>query len=339
MLIDAGSAGERDAGRIVAVARQAGLSQIDVMLVTHYDGDHVGGVKDVSDRIPIKTFVDHGPRVTPAGAPEPTPQQMANQSRGDGVYAGAVASGRHIEVNAGDKVPVKGMDVVVVSSKGHVITKPVGDGGAKNALCSSYTPHPIDTTENINSIGTVISAFGRFRMLDLGDLTWNTEHDLVCPNNLLGSIDLYLTTHHGLARSGLPALVEAIAPRVVMMNNGPRKGGSVEVWDTLRKIRSVQNIWQLHYSMPRPISASFEEKADPGGPAYNTSDQLIANVDQVPAPPAPPAGQAPGQGRGPQPPPHTPSYFVKVSVRPDGSFTVTNSRNGFTKDYKAGAKR
>jgi competence protein ComEC len=338
MLIDAGSAGERDAGRIVAVAKQAGLSQIDYMLVTHYDGDHVGGVKDVSDRIPIKNFVDHGPRVNPVGGPEMTPQQMAIQSRGDGVYSGVVANGHHIEVNPGDKVPVKGMDVVVVSSKGHVITKPLAGGGAKNSLCSSYTPHPIDTTENINSVGTVISAFGAFRMLDLGDLTWNTEHDLVCPNNLLGTIDVYLTTHHGLARSGVPALVEAIAPRVVLMNNGPRKGSSVEVWDTLRKTRSIQDIWQLHYSMQRPPSASFEEKSDPGGPAYNTSEQLIANVDQVPAPPAPPAGQAQGQGRGSQPPPHTPAYFLKVSVRPDGSFTVTNSRNGFTKDYKVRAR-
>src|SRR5438067_45786 len=102
MLIDAGSAGERDAGRIVAVAKQAGLSQIDYMLVTHYDGDHVGGVKDVSDRIPIKNFVDHGPRVNPVGAPELTPQQMANQSRADGVYTGVVANGHHIEENPGD---------------------------------------------------------------------------------------------------------------------------------------------------------------------------------------------------------------------------------------------
>src|SRR5204863_6042892 len=141
-----------------------------------------------------------------------------------------------------------------------------------------------------------------------GDLTWNTEHDLVCPNNLLGTIDVYLTTHHGLARSGVPALVEAIAPRVVLMNNGPRKGSSAEVWDTLRKTRSIQDIWQLHYSMQRPLSANFEENSDPGGPAYNTSEQLIANVDQVPAPSVPAPGQAPGQGRGPQPPPHTPAY-------------------------------
>src|SRR5204862_2990260 len=124
---------------------------------------------------------------------------------------------------------------------------------------------PPDTTENYNSLGMVISAFGRFRMLDLGDLTWNLEHNLVCPNNLLGTIDVYLTTHHGLARSGPPALLGAIAPRVAVMNNGSRKGGAVETWDTLRKTKSIQDVWQLHYSEQRPASTNFEEGADPGG--------------------------------------------------------------------------
>jgi competence protein ComEC len=340
MLVDAGSAGERDAGRIVATAKQAGLKQIDYLVVTHFDGDHVGGVKDVADQIPVKNFVDHGPRVNPAGAPTPTAQQQANTDRGDAAYGGAVAKGHHIEVNPGDKVPIKGMDVQVVSSKGKVITKPLAGGGAKNALCADYAPHPIDTTENINSVGMVIGLSDRFRMLDLGDLTWNTEHDLACPNNLIGSIDVYLTTHHGLARSGVPALVEAIAPRVVLMNNGPRKGGSVEVWDTLRKTKSVEDVWQLHYSVQRPISANFEEQGEPGGPSYNTPEQFIANLDVPPLPPPAPAGQQPGPGgRGPQPPPHSPAYVVKVSVRPDGSFTVVNSRNGFSKEYKARPKR
>ena len=266
LLVDAGTPGERDAGRIVAVAKQAGLTQIDYLVVTHYDGDHVGGVKDVADRIPVKNFVDHGPRVNPDGAPAPTPQQQANLDRTDGAYASAVATGRHIVVKPGDKIPIKGLDVDVVSGAGKVITKSLPGGGAPNALCRDYAAHPVDTTENINSVGMVIGAFGRFRMLDLGDLTWNTEHNLACPNNLIGTVDVYLTTHHGLARSGVPALVEAIAPRVAVMNNGARKGGSVEVWDTLRKTKSIQDVWQLHYSEQRPISANFEEKAEPGGP-------------------------------------------------------------------------
>ena len=68
-------------------------------------------------------------------------------------------------------------------------------------------------------------AFGRFRMLDLGDLTWNKEQELVCPNNLLGTVDVYLTTHHGAATVGTRrVIVHALKPRVAIMNNGPKKG-------------------------------------------------------------------------------------------------------------------
>ncbi len=320
LLVDAGSAGERDAGRIVATAKQAGLTQLDYLVVTHYDGDHVGGVKDVSDRLPIRTFIDHGPRVSPAGAAPPTPQQQTNFDRVDAAYAEARATGRHVEVKAGDKVPIQGLDVQIVSSGGQVITTPVAGAGASNPLCRDFVSHPLDTSENINSVGMVISAFGRFRMLDLGDLTWNTEHDLVCPNNLLGTMDVYLTTHHGLARSGPPVLVHAIGPRVAVMNNGPRKGGSADTWDTLKSTPSLEDIWQLHYSVQRPPTAVFEEKREPGGPALNSPEQLIANLDETT-------------------PAHTPAYFLKISVRQDGSFLVLNPRNGYSKEYKARLKR
>src|SRR5262245_45040808 len=175
LLVDAGSPGDRDADRIAATAKQAGLSRIDYLIVTHYDGDHVGGVKDLSARLPIRNFVDHGSRVLPAGASPPTPQAQANLDRVDAAYAEARAKGRHIEVKAGDKVPVAGLDVQIVSSQGHVLTKPLPGAGAPNSSCGAFTPHERDTTENINSAGMVIGAFGRFRMLDLGDLTWNTE--------------------------------------------------------------------------------------------------------------------------------------------------------------------
>src|SRR5260221_7089086 len=234
LLVDAGSAGERDADRIAATAKQAGVTRIDYLVVTHYDGDHVGGVKDVADRLPIRAFVDHGARIPPPGAPALTPDAQANLDRQDQRYLETRAKGRHIEVKAGDKVPIQGLDVQVVSSNAAVITKSLTGRTTANPLCRDFVPHPLDSTENIYSVGIVISAFGRFRMLDLGDLTWNTEHDLVCPNNLLGAMDVYLTTHHGLARSGPPALVHAIRPRVAIMNNGQQKGDSRETWDTLK---------------------------------------------------------------------------------------------------------
>jgi hypothetical protein len=258
--------------------------------------------------------------VPPEGAPPLAPQAQANLDRLDATYTEARARGRHLEVNAGDKVPIRGLDVQIVSSRGKVITRPLAGAGAPNPMCRDFVSHDRDTSENINSVGMVIGAFGRFRMLDLGDLTWNTEHDLVCPNNLIGTVDVYLTTHHGLARSGPPALVHALGARIAVMNNGPRKGDSRETWETLKSAPGLEDIWQLHYSVQRPPSPGSDEKGQPGGDALNAPETFIANLDQTT-------------------PSHSPAYFVKISVRPDGSFVVTNARNGFSKEYKARSKR
>ena len=317
LLVDTGSPGDRDANRIAAAAKQAGLTNLDNVVITHYDGDHVGGVKDLADRIPIRTFIDHGPRLPVSGAPPMTPQEKANVERLDAAYLGLASKGRHITANAGDKLPVRGLDIHVVSSRGDVIKKPLDGAGAPNDLCRAFTPHETDTSENINSLGIVVSSFGgRFRLLDLGDLTWNTEHDLVCPNNLLGTVDVYIATHHGLARSGPPALVHTVRPRVSIINNGPRKGASRETWDTLKSTPGLEDIWQLHYSVQRPPTPRFEEKGEPGGKDANAPEQFIANLEEAP-------------------PDHSPAYSLKILVRPDGSFVVTNARNRYSKEYAA----
>ncbi len=289
MLVDTGWAGfdGRDADRIASVAKQAGVQQIDYLVITHYHGDHVGGVPQLAARLPIRAFVDHGPTVESGDGPAALFQ----------AYVAVRDKGRHIQVKPGDKVPIAGLDVLVVSSGGALITSAVAGAGASNPLCRDFTAKEEDTTENARSVGMMIR-HGNFKMLDIGDLTWNKERDLVCPNNLLGSVDLYLTTHHGTNASGPAVLVHAVHPRVAVMNNGSKKGGSPEAWRAVRSSPGLADFWQVHYS-------------EPGGAEHNAPAQFIANLDESAA------------------------HFIKISARPDGSFAVTNTRNGLSKEYPA----
>jgi hypothetical protein len=179
--------------------------------------------------------------------------------------------------------------------------------------------------ENAQSVGSVIS-YGKFRIVDLGDLLWNWEAQLACPVNRIGTIDLLLTTHHGLSWSGVPALIYALRPRVVVMNNGTRKGAAVETFQTLESAPGLENLWQLHWSE----NALLE---------HNTAGNFIANIEppatsatvltSVPTEPAPGTRVADIANQE-----HSPAYWIKVSALPDGTFTVTNSRNGFSKTYR-----
>jgi competence protein ComEC len=163
-------------------------------------------------------------------------------------------------------------------------------------LCAEAQRADDDPGENGQSIGMMIR-FGKFRLLDLGDLSWNGELDLACPNNLLGTVDVYLTTHHASETSGPAAMVHPLHPRVAIMNNGARKGGAPDVWRTLRKSPGLGDIWQLHYSVE-------------GGESNNAPPQFIANLEE-----------------------NCKGYGLKLSVGSDGSFTVTNARNGLSKTY------
>ena len=285
LLVDTGFPGDRDTNRIVAAVKAAGLTKLNALVVTHYHSDHVGGVPALAAKLPVGTFVDHGPTVEEGAQPAALYR----------AYLEARARGRHLEVKPGDTIPVADLDVRVVSSGGALVTRPLPGAGAANPVCASFTAKDSDPTENARSVGMVLT-FGRFRMLDLGDLTWNKEHDLVCPSNLLGSIDLYLTSHHGLDQSGSPQLVRAIQPRVAVMNNGAKKGGVPSAWQIVRDTPGLLDLWQLHFAVD-------------GGKDHNVAEPFIANVDE------------------------TTAYGIKVSAARDGSFTVANERNGQTKFY------
>jgi competence protein ComEC len=289
MLVDTGWAGynRRDANRILAAAKSAGVKKIDYLVITHYHADHVGGVPQLAEKIPIRTFVDHGNSVE-SGKDEDV---LFN------AYKAFRDKGTHLEVKAGDTIPIKGLDVKVLSSGGDVIASALPGAGQPNAECSSFERHEVDKSENARSVGILVS-YGDFRMIDLGDLTWNKEFDLVCPSNKIGPVDVYLVSHHGMNMSGSPQFVHALHPRVALMNNGARKGGSPEIWQTIHDTPGMLDIWQVHFAVP-------------GGKEHNSSDTVIANIDEL------------CEGK-----------WLRLTAQKDGSFTMFNSRNKYEKNYK-----
>ena len=289
MLVDTGWSGHnsRDAGRIALVAKHAGVKKIDYLVVTHYHEDHVGGVPQLAAKLPILNFVDHGATVE-------TDQRASELYK---AYLEYRAKGNHIQVKPGDSIPIKGLEVTVLTAGGDEIDKPLSGAGQPNPLCLNAKLHEPDPSENARSVGTLI-AFGAFRAIDLGDLTWNKEHDLVCPDNKIGTVDLYIVTHHGSELSNSPMIVHALHPRVAIMDNGARKGGSAAAWRAIHSSPGLEDIWQLHYAVE-------------AGKDNNTPDTFIANIDEV----------------------SDDVYFIRVTVHPDGSFTVYNSRNKYSKVY------
>jgi hypothetical protein len=211
------------------------------------------------------------------------------------------SAGKRRILKAGDSIPLKGVDVEVVMSAGRAITKPMKGAGAVNPACADFQEHgPEQDPDNDQSVGFVLQ-YGKFRFIDMGDLTWNYEQKLVCPANLIGKIDLYQTTHHGLERSNSPQFVWAIQPTVAVMNDGPRKGGPVSVFEILRKSPGLQDIWQGHLALAIPKDV-------------NTDEKMIANLG--------PTADCKGD-------------LLKASVDSKGQFTITNLRNGFSKTYQS----
>ncbi|HEV2619046.1 MAG TPA: MBL fold metallo-hydrolase [Acidobacteriaceae bacterium] len=300
LLVDTGWPGYagRDADRIAALCKLAGVAKIDTLVLTHYHIDHAGGVPQLVAKIPVGRFIDHGinrESEAVAGGGATVAAWTAYQK----VLADGHAE--HLVVKPGDVLPVKGMRVEIVSADGEVIAQPLktadAGAGAKNTACASSPVKPAEGNENDRSVGMVLT-FGRLRILDLGDLTWALERGLVCPVNKLGDVDVYIVSHHGTARSGSPALVDAIAPRVAIMDNGPHKGGESATYATIEGSSRLKDLWQLHTA----------EASD----AHNPSDSHIANL------PGPDAAN-----------------YLKLTGRADGSFAVTNGRTGETVEYPA----
>jgi competence protein ComEC len=292
LLVDTGWPGNdgRDANRIAAAAKEAGVSKIDYVLLTHYHVDHAGGVPQLLEKLPVGTFIDHGPNREDEGS---TPRIYA-------AYEKAIAAGklRRITAQPGDVLPIVGMKATVISADGDLIHKPLEGGGSENPYCKESEVRPPDTTENGRSVGIEI-VFGKLKLLDLGDLTWDKELELMCPTNKVGHADVLIVSHHGMNMSSSPAYVKAIGVRVAIMDNGAKKGGSTPALQTIASAPGLDTLWQLHFS-------------DEGGEEANTADDYIANL------------KGPDMG-----------YYLELIGKGDGSFEVKNSRTGAVKRYGA----
>jgi competence protein ComEC len=289
LLVDAGYPGHdgRDPDRIMAAVRDARLTRIDYLLVTHLHEDHNGGAAELSSRIPIGTFVDYGSPV------ETTREVVAAFAD----YDVARARSRHIVPKAGDRLPLDGVIVDVVSADGAVLSSPLDGAGQRNAACADFERPPDSRGENPRSIGIRLR-FGAFRFLDVGDLVASKMADLVCPANLIGDVDVYVVTHHANSDVTLPAVFEATRPRVAVANNGPWKGATPQTMTALHELRNPADVWQLH----RTINYGAE----------NFPENFIANL-----------GFEAADG----------ASWIKLSAHENGAFSITNGRTGWTKHY------
>ncbi len=290
LLVDTGWGGNngRDADRILAAMHDAGITRIDHVLITHFHTDHVGGVPNLVQRIPIGEFLDHGEN-----------REDSDITRRDyAAYLKAIQGKPRRIVHPGDTISIPGLSTIVLAADGEHITQVPGIKPVPNPWCAAEPQWPVDDSENARSSGILVR-FGSFRFLDLGDLTKAKEIALVCPSNPIGTVDLYLVDHHGMNLSNARALVDAIHPRVAIMNNGAHKAGSPGAWQTVHDSPGLADMWMLH-------------TAEGSDAAHNSPAPFIANLK----------GGSDGA-------------YLKVVASADGNFSVTNTRTGQTKQYPA----
>ncbi len=309
MLVDTGfDTDGRDAKRIYAAAQQAGLKRIDHVVISHYHGDHVGGLAALSKLMPLGRYYGRGDKI------DPVDQKWYDSFR-------TVSVGRRTIVKPGDQIPLPGTQVTVVSSDHQLLAKPV-NGGGPNALCANAEQKAPAGFENQAGVGLLLT-YGRFTFLDLIDMDWSTELELTCPVNKVGAVTLFQTNRHGSwDGAGAPAFLGAIRPQVIVFNNGPRKGlGQVDNnakpttppgvkvppyerngYARAAALPGVEGIWQGHLSLLDK------------DPKHNTSPDMIANLEETAA----------CQG-----------HWIKASVEQSGRYTIVNGRNGFSRTYMA----
>lgn len=304
VLIDTGNPGGRDPGRIVAAARAAGLTRIDHVVITHWHGDHFGGAAEVAEQLPFGTLHQ---RAIPEGDPDGRPQSAfplrIKPYRAIAAPRAALAAGSVIPLRQREGSPALALRCLAADQKFVAPTAAQRQRG--NPRVTAVEEKPADSSDNANS-AVLLLEYGGFRLFDGGDLTWNLEARLVSPYNLAGEVDVYQTNHHGLEVSNHPALLRSLQPKVVVMNNGPRKGGQPGSFAAIRAAGSVEALYQVHQSYNVPA-------------ATNSAREFVANDGDR-------TGPAAAQ---------CPAHLVKLAVAPDGaSYTISIPANGHARTYR-----
>jgi competence protein ComEC len=306
VLIDTGNPGGRDAGRIVAAARAAGLTRIDHVVITHYHIDHFGGAAEVAQQLPFGMIHQRAiPEGDPDGRPQSTFPVQIRPYREIGAPRSALKPGTVIPLRRGAAPGSPLIELRCLAADRKVVEPTEEQRRRRNPLAGTVTAQAADTSDNANSAVLLLS-FGTFRFFDGGDLTWNVEEALVSPYSVAGVVDVYQTNHHGLEVSNNPMLVRSLEPTVVVMNNGPRKGGQPGSFAAIRAASSVQALYQLHQSHNVPA-------------ATNAPAEFVANQGNLTGPEAA----------------KCPAHLVRMSVAPDGrSYTVSVPSTGHARTYR-----
>ncbi|MBA2588006.1 MAG: MBL fold metallo-hydrolase [Alphaproteobacteria bacterium] len=300
------------ADRIVAAAKKLGVTKLDYVIVTHYHDDHSGGVGALVARIPVGTFIDHGDNTDPL-RPGTPPERVINTAAGQYPrYLEAIKGHKRIIAKPGTVIRIGSLTDTIVASDTKVIAAPLHGGGQANPHCN-VPGKGLGQGENASSVASLLR-FGKVTIAQFGDLSWDIEHDLACPVDKIGKVNLLLVTQHGSANvSSNPAQLSAMRPDVAIMPNGGKKGGDPEVIAVVSAQKSLKGFWRLHESYAHPELSGDKNLIANLNPPQSAIDAVAAKPYEAP----PDAG-----------------YAIEADITRDGRITVTNTRNNFTRTYQ-----
>jgi competence protein ComEC len=309
---------KNSADRIVAAAKKLGVSKIDYVIITHYHMDHVGGVMDLVKRIPVDTFIDHGPNAEHLAPGEKVPPDLAGGAPDQLYprYLDVIKGHKHIVAKAGQVIEMGSMTDTIVSSDGVTLSKPLAGAGAPIAACDTAeakASRVVGGEENRRSVASLLR-FGKVSIALFGDLSWDKERELSCPTGKLGHVNLLIVTQHGSNISSNPASIADMHPDIALMGMGGKKGGDEGPIKLIKASPGLMGFWQTHESFAHP--------------EWGTSDKnMVANLN-------PPASAVAAHAKEMFTVPPDEGHAIHAEITKDGKVTLTNDRNGYSKTYQ-----